>query len=782
MPDIVFGAPQWWVAVLIACVVLFVGVAWSYRSTLRSRPILIVALLLKVLGIGLLGICLLEPMIRKEKPRSQANIFAVLSDNSQSMLIGSKENIDAQREKLQKLLSSETDWQSRLSQDFRVRRYRFDERIEPVEELGNQDFSGAASELNSALADLAQRFPNAPVAGAILISDGNATDASKPVNWSELGFPVFPVLLSRERTSDDVRIDSMTVRQSDFETAPVSVDVQIAGNGLSGRSAIVHLVDQENQVIEKQSIKLPEPGRTQACQFRFRPKQSGVSSYRAQVFLESEAERAAKGTTSEEATLANNSRQFTVDRGSERFRILYVAGRPNWEHKFLRRALEEDDELRLVSLIRIARKEPKFSFRDTNVDSSNPLFSGFKDISQEEKEQFDQPVLVRMGVLDGEQLSKGFPVTAEELFSYQAIILDDLESEFFSHDQMLLLRQFVTQRGGGLLVLGGQESLSGREFQDSPLGELMPVYVDESIAEQKKETEPQQFVLTREGWLEPFLRVKENEVNERERLAEMPAFSVLNAIRGVKPGASVLAEATSGEGSRPVFVTQRFGKGRTAGFLIGDMWRWAMHQQSANESPLFQSWRQIVRWMISDVPTRVQTRLSEDQSSRSSSEIMITALDDRYELLDNAQVSVKIKKPDGSTVELLAQTSAEVPGTYQANLMTRETGVYLADIEVRAPDGSLVGKDQLGWVSEPAQGEFQSIEPNRAFLDEIANKTGGRVIHADELASFADNIPANKIPIVETWQIPLWHQPWVLALAVACLCGEWGLRRRSGLA
>ncbi len=782
MPDIVLGAPQWWVAVLIACVVLFVGVAWSYGSAMRGRPILYAALLLKVTGIGLLGVCLLEPMIRKEKPRSQANIFAVLSDNSQSMLIGSGEKADAQRKSLQQLLSSENAWQRRLSRDFRVRRYRFDERIEPVEELGNQDFAGTASELNTAMSDLAARFTNAPVAGALLLSDGNATDANKQVDWSELGFPVYPVLLNRVQKLDDLRIESMTVRQSDFETAPVSVDVQVASQGLSGRTAVVQVVNDEGQVIEKQTIKIPEPGRTQAHQFRFRPKQSGVSSYRVQTFLESEADRAARGTSADEATLVNNSRQFTVDRGSGPFRVLYVAGRPNWEHKFLRRALEEDDELRLVSLIRIARKEPKFSFRDTNVDSSNPLFSGFNDISQEEKEQFDQPVLVRLGVLDGEQLSKGFPVTAEELFSYQAIILDDLESEFFTHDQMLLLRQFVTQRGGGLLVLGGQESLSGREFQDTPLGELMPVYIDDSIAAKKQETEPQKFGLTREGWLEPFLRVKENEVSERERIVEMPSFSVLNSIRGVKPGASVLAEATGGEGSRPAFVTQRFGKGRTASFLIGDMWRWAMHEQSTDDSPLFQSWRQIIRWMISDVPTRVQTRLSEDQPSRLSSEILITPLDDRYEPMDNAQVNLKVKTPDGKLIEMVAQTSAEQPGTYRANLMTRETGVYVADIEVRSEDGSLIGNDQLGWVSEPAQAEFQSIETNRTVLEEIAKQSGGRVIDVGELASFVDNIPAKKIPIVETWQTPLWHQPWVLALAIACLCGEWGLRRRSGLA
>ena len=51
-----------------------------------------------------------------------------------------------------------------------------------------------------------------------------------------------------------------------------------------------------------------------------------------------------------EATMANNQRALVVDRGGGPFRILYVCGRPNWEFKFLRRALESDDQLELFFL------------------------------------------------------------------------------------------------------------------------------------------------------------------------------------------------------------------------------------------------------------------------------------------------------------------------------------------------------------------------------------------------------------------------------------------------
>ena len=36
---------------------------------------------------------------------------------------------------------------------------------------------------------------------------------------------------------------------------------------------------------------------------------------------------------------------------------------------------------------------------------------------------------------------------------------------------------FVSARGGGLLILGGQESFTKGKYDQTPLGELSPVYI-----------------------------------------------------------------------------------------------------------------------------------------------------------------------------------------------------------------------------------------------------------------------------------------------------------------
>ncbi|HUP80606.1 MAG TPA: hypothetical protein VM260_18805, partial [Pirellula sp.] len=343
--------------------------------------------------------------------------------------------------------------------------------------------------------------------------------------------------------------------------------------GFSNEAVTVDLLDGSNKIVQSQTIKLKNEGESVPVEFRFRPEKSGVQGF--QVVVRREVAMAAPdamdmNNKNAEVTLGNNRRFQVVDRGRGPFRILYLAGRPNWEFKFLKRALDEDDEIRLTSLIRIARKEPKFSFRDSKVDTSNPLFTGFEDILDEEKAKFDEPVFARLGLTEASQLQKGFPKDAEELFEYSAVIIDDLEHEFLNQDQQSLLRQFVSVRGGGLLLLGGQESMRGRGFSDSVLSQLLPIYCDDGTTKSTEETfdgEPQttiRYQLSREGWLQPFLRLADNENAERERLERMPSFQVLNRMNKVKPGASVLADATiDGKDAVPVFISQRFGKGRT---------------------------------------------------------------------------------------------------------------------------------------------------------------------------------------------------------------------------
>ena len=78
--------------------------------------------------------------------------------------------------------------------------------------------------------------------------------------------------------------------------------------------------------------------------------------------------------------------------------MLYVSGRPDWEFKFLRRALEEDDQVELVGLVRIATSPAQVRLPQPLAhQSTSPLFDGFDHPDAETAERSDQPVLIRLG-------------------------------------------------------------------------------------------------------------------------------------------------------------------------------------------------------------------------------------------------------------------------------------------------------------------------------------------------------------------------------------------------
>ena len=85
----------------------------------------------------------------------------------------------------------------------------------------------------------------------------------------------------------------------------------------------------------------------------------------------------------------------------------------------------------------------------------------------------------------------------------------------------------------------------------------------------------------------------------------MPTFEVLNPLHEIKPGASVLATVSDANGQTyPALAVQRFGLGRSAALMIGDMWRWGLRDEEMQKD-LAKAWRQMIRWLVSDVPPRI---------------------------------------------------------------------------------------------------------------------------------------------------------------------------------
>ncbi len=779
----VWGAPQWLLPAAVIGVLALVALTYCYLGGYLSWQWTSLAGLLKLTAFVLLLLCLLEPLYRGNRARPGANTFLVLADNSRSLQIRDPGNQLTRGEELKEQLQEDDHWTARLNQDFDTRWYAFDSRLETIADLTELQFDGEQSAVIDALMTATGRFLGRPLAGVMVLTDGNATDL--PRNLALAGLPpIYPVILGSTKDVGDLRVDEVAVSQSNFEAAPISIQATVSCQGSRPDRVAVQVIDQEGTIVQQQTVADWQEGKSQTVRFRVKPLQHGILFYTVRVVDQTELEREVfeHPERSREAVLANNQRMVMVDHGGGPYRVLYVGGRPNWEFKFLRRAVEEDPEIELVGLVRIAKREPKFDFRSREGESTNPLFRGFGNQADEQAEQYDQPVLLRLGTRDESELRDGFPIAKDLLYAYDAVILDDVEADFLTRDQMTLLHQFVSERGGGLFMLGGLDSFDDGGYQRTQVSELLPVYLHS--VQQLEVDDRFQWKLSREGWLQPWVRLRETSAAESLRLDNLPALVSAHGINSIKPGATVLAHIRNSQGDElPALVTQRFGKGRVGALLVADLWRWGLRRAADQPKDLDAAWRQTVRWLVADVPQRIEVDVSLDESlPLAPANLDIVVRDPTFEPLDNARVDVEITPPDDAEpIKMTAEPASQQRGTYRLQFTPRKAGAYRATVTATAPDGTQIGTRETGWTADLDRREFSRIQANRELLDQLARDTGGQMVTLDDVDHLVRDLPNRRAPVMESWSYPLWHHWLVMIVAIACLAGEWGLRRWKGL-
>ena len=784
---IVFSAHGWILPILLLLIFLAAALVWAGHRGAAERRIRIGCGLLKLAGVLVLALCLLEPMKIGQRARPGANVFALMVDDSQSLRVKDAGQTESRGDLLRRNLTNDASgWQAVMEQNFQVRRYTFDAHLQDVRDFGGLNFDGNATALEHALHTAAERWRGQPVAGVLLFTDGDATDVSPDPGALDHGPPVYPVIVGSETGLRDIALDKVAVSQTAFEDAPVTVQAEVSAHGFAGSDVVARLVEitaGASNLVAQQTKFARDDESGLNFRFQIQPDQPGLHFY--QVETRAKDELGGEPAQSREATLANNRQIVAVDRGQEPFRVLYVSGRSFWEFKFLNRAIMDDPQVHMVGIIRVAKREPKFAFLGRDGESSNPLFRGFGQ-TDDETARYDQPVIIRVNTKDEFEVRGGFPKTAEELFRYHAVIMDKVESDFFTHDQMVLLQRFVSERGGGFLMLGGAESFREGGYAGTAIASMLPVYLDRPPA--AKLPSKWKLSLTREGWLQPWTRLRATEDDERDRLESMPPLDVLNVVRGVKPGASLLETVSDGNNTFPALAVQRFGLGRSAAMMIGDLWRWGLHDESAQKD-LAKSWRQLVRWLVSDVPARVSVAAEAGANGDPARvRLVVKVRDEEFKPLDNAQVQLTIRKvglsPGAAAtnyLQLTADASASQPGTYQADYFATETGACTVEAVATQSDGKVIGHAAAGWALDPAAAEFRSLKPNRAYLESLAKRTGGQVLTMDALDDFVRQLPQRQAPVMESWSKPLWQEPAVFLFALGCFVAEWGIRRWKGL-
>jgi uncharacterized membrane protein len=442
--------------------------------------------------------------------------------------------------------------------------------------------------------------------------------------------------------------------------------------------------------------------------------------------------------TGEENTQNNRlTRVLDVDGGTRR--ILYMEGEPRWDFKFIRRAVEDDPALHIVSLLRTTQ---------------NKLYT--------------------QGVANVHELD-GFPTKPDDLFAFDGLILGSVESAYFTDAQQQAIQQFVDRRGGGLLFLGGRASLADGGYDRPPFKELLPVNLP-----QRKNTfrrDMAEAYLTDAGKQSLICRIEDDSQKSFDHWKILPYLANYQDAGTPKPGAVVLAQMTAGGAKLPLLITENYGRGRTGVFATGGSWRWQM-QQPVEDMSHEMFWRQLLRWLVSESPSRV-TETTQTTLLSDSGQIRLTAdvRDAAYMPANDATVEARIEGPDGisETIEMRPEQGKE--GIYAGSWTAPKQGAYIAEVTARRGAAEL-GHSVMSFRREDGVAENFHREQNRDLLEKLASETGGHYFRARDANRLVDDIAYSDAGITARETMDLWNMPIVFLLAIALRAAEWLLRRK----
>ncbi len=764
--------------------------SWSRLGSL-SRPMRLFLSLLRVAILALALFLVLDPRLVGERIKAAQNCVLLLFDDSKSMRVSGSDGRTRGDRLVEEYMANKLLFEDKLEARYIVASYRFGESVERFEDVQELDFARNETDIPGSVQSSLDEFRDTNAVAVVLFSDGVQQTSGPPTEPPEElrdGIPVFTVGTGRESEWRDVGISNLSVRRSNFDKSPVQLGVTVRSVGLQGRRIVVEVLDG-NRVVQAELLEVTEDPQDHQVQMEFIPERKGWIEYRARVRLGDRRPRPGSpaeedlSVSNQDPVMENNTSEFIVDNREKGYRILYFSGRPNWQNKFVRGALQEDEQLKVTSLVRVSEAEKKFVFRGLRTTVANPLFDGFEE--EEAEARYDEDVFLRIGGGESD-LGKGYPARQEDLFPYQLVIWGDVEHSFFSQNQLEITRDFVSKRGGSLLLLGGPRAFTEGGYAGSLIEPMLPVLLHEQGSGVGFDPESRELILvqpTIEGELTGSWTLDPDPEEDQKLWDELPPLTGLNRFLTTRPGATTFARAISGDTDADkdlFFAVQRYGEGKCAVLSSGETWQWRMGLDEKDERH-HRLWRQIVRRLVNAVPEPIFLRDKEDVYTVGvPAKLEVVIRDELFEEREGVQTTVELATPSGENISLPVEESIREAGLYTVEFVPDTAGMHKVRVETTNEKGEIIGRVEDTVLAKGDDREFRNPQYNPAYLRELAARTGGKFFELDELSKVADEIPRIQHAEVEVVQIPLWHYPGFYFLLIAMLVTEWYVRRRKG--
>jgi len=618
---------------------------------------------------------------------------------------------------------------------------------------------GRVTALGEMLVDLENQAPRR-LGAVLLFSDfaqnsglaplGSTSDGSSPLQ--RLRVPIHTIGVGAISTRD-LQVDiqpPLKMKKAERST----ITVRLNQSGAQGESARVTVTARPLQgdfaenlsateiLVGSQDVLLDSS--FQYFEFPFVPEQAG----RFQISATAES-------LPGEVSFENNQSSRAVNIVDDYIRLTYIESEPNWEWRFVKEVFHRD------RLVGIEGFRTFLRSADPKVRQSNPMFL---------------PTLTP---------------TRSEFFANDVIFLGDMPSEGLNQRFSRMLKQFVGQFGGGLVILAGPQ-YGPQELIDTEIADMLPVKLDRSLTIRSgTDFRP---VITPLGKQADIMQLSSSANGAADSVSawdNLGQLSWYQPVLGLHSQANVLAEhptdrCADGRTPQPLIATRRYGNGEVVYIGFNELWRLRrMH----GEQYYRQFWSQVISRLALSHALGSQKRfvLSMDQPKYQVDDralLTVEAYDDNFDpltldSLPSGTLDAEIVVGDNpSATPTVVKLSQARPGRFEARLPVYEDGRYT----VRVIDPIHGTPSEIRFDVVGATVESRNPSRNVGLQQAIAATSGGKSYDLSTARQIASQLRLE--PAIEeiSRSIPVWATPAWLLMFVVLLFAEWLLRKRANLA
>ena len=604
---------------------------------------------------------------------------------------------------------------------------------------------GDQSRLGAGIRQVLTELRGVPPTAIVLLTDGQTTEGETVARAAEFaarkGVPLFPIGLGDPDPPRDIELSELLVDDVVFVDDLVRFQPKLTAKGFANQELTVRLKQKSatpgsTEAIKELAvlkIKAPADGQATRLELQHRPKETGQVTYIVEV-----------DPQPRELRNGNNRIEKTVNVREEKLKVLYVDSEPRYEFRYLKNFLDREKTIELSIVLQ----------------SSDPQYSNQ-----------DRAALAT------------FPSSPEELFEYDAVIVGDVDPGFLSGSQMTNLARFVTDKGGGILFVAG-DNYDPLTYRGTPLEALLPIDLNGArnpTAVAGATTTSFRPSLTVEGRANPIFRFADDDATSARIWGALPELLWYFEAPKKKPAAIVLAEhpARAGsDGPLPIIVYQVAGSGKAMFHAVDDTWRWRFR---AGDRYFGRFWTQTIRFLA-------RSKLLGQKKAELRTE--------RRRYLRNQPVEVKVRFPNPGDAPSTGEVAVEVEhqGHGSRRLVLRPASgsknlfegvipqVVEGEYEVRLLPPPVLegGLPTTRFSVDPPAGERERTEMNQPELIRAATLSGGKFYVPSAAGGLLDDLPTpQQVPLDTDPPIALWNTWPVLVLFLVVIVAEWVLRKRA---